>query len=210
MQAQVVEKKGKSVDEAVQAALEELGCELEKVNIEVIEEPSKGLLGIGKKLALIRVTRIIEASDADKVRSTLEVILGKMDLDYTIDSVEEDADNVRINVVGKDKGLLIGRKGETLNAVQYIVSLIVNKNSDHRIKFFLDVENYRKKRENSLEDLAVRLADKVKKTRKNVVMRPMSSQERRVIHTALQADPNVNTYSMGDEPNRKVVISLKK
>lgn len=210
MEAQTVEKKGRNIDEAIQAALEELGCEIDDVQVEVLEEPSKGLLGLGlgKKPALVRVTQ------RDKperfVRNVVEEILNRMKIDYQINSVESEEGRVRINIVGNDMGLLIGRKGETLNAVQFIVGLIVNRNREEKIRVMLDVEDYRKKREISLEELALRLSDKVKKTRKNVVMRPMTSQERRIVHTALQGDPQISTYSMGDEPNRKVVISLKK
>lgn len=208
MELQTVEKKGKNIDEAIKAALDELGCEIEDVDVEVIEEPSKGLLGIGKKPAVVRVTR--REKPEDMVRCVVDELLTRMKLDYKINGVEYQEGRVRINIIGKDMGLLIGRKGETLNAVQFIVGLIVNRNREEKIRVMLDVEDYRKKREDSLEALALRLSDKVKKTRKNVVMRPMTSQERRIVHTTLQSDPNITTYSMGDEPNRKVVISLKK
>jgi spoIIIJ-associated protein len=208
MELQTVEKKGKNIDEAIKAALDELGCEMEDVNVEVIEEPSKGLLGIGKKPAVVRVTR--RDKPEDMVRGVVDEILSRMKIDYQINGIEYQEGRVRINIIGKDMGLLIGRKGETLNAVQFIVGLIVNRNREEKIRVMLDVEDYRKKREDSLEALALRLSDKVKKTRKNVVMRPMTSQERRIVHTTLQSDPNITTYSMGDEPNRKVVISLKK
>ena len=210
--AQTVEKKGKSVEEAINAALEELGCDIEEVTISIVEEPSKGLLGLGKKMALIKATRIVKEEDDEinAVRSVLVELLDKMQMDYEIECIETEGERVNVNLIGKDKGLLIGRKGETLNSIQYIVGLIINRNRERRIRLLLDVENYRKKREQSLEELALRLSDKVKKTNKNVVMRPMSSQERRVIHTALQSDPDITTYSMGKDPNRKVVISIKK
>ncbi|HWP95598.1 MAG TPA: RNA-binding cell elongation regulator Jag/EloR [Syntrophomonadaceae bacterium] len=208
MEAQIVEKKGKSIDEAIQAALDELGCDIEDVQVEVLEEPSKGLLGIGKKPAVVRIT--LREKPEQYVRNVVEDILSRMKIDFQINGVEFEEGRVRINVIGKDMGLLIGRKGETLNAVQFIVGLIVNRNREEKIRVMLDVEDYRKKREDSLEALALRLSDKVKKTRKNVVMRPMTSQERRIVHTTLQSDPQITTYSMGDEPNRKVVISLKK
>ncbi len=208
MEVQTVEKKGKSVDEAIKAALDELSCEIDDVIIEVIEEPSRGLLGLVKKPAIVKVS-VREKPEQD-VRQALEDLLNKMKLDYRITNVERDEGRVRINITGKDMGLLIGRKGETLNAVQFVLGLIVNRNREDRVRVVLDVEDYRKKREESLEALAMRLSDRVKKTRKSVVMRPMSSQERRIVHTALQGDPQISTYSMGDEPNRKVVISLKK
>ncbi|NLT20162.1 MAG: protein jag [Syntrophomonadaceae bacterium] len=209
MEAQTIEKRGKSVDEAIKSALEDLGCEIEDVIIEIIEEPTKGLLGIvGKKPALVRVTPRIKPEN--EARQVLEKLLKLMKIDYQINQVEMDNGRVRINIVGQDMGLLIGRKGETLNSLQFMVGLILNRGREDKIRVILDVEDYRRKREESLEALAVRLSDKVKSTRKNVVMRPMSSQERRIVHTALQGDPQVTTYSMGDEPNRKVVISLKK
>jgi len=208
MEVQTVEKKGKSVDEAIKAALDELSCEIDDVVIEVIEEPSKGLLGLVKKPAIVKVS--VREKPEEDVRQTLEDLLNKMKLDYRITNVEWEEGRVRINITGKDMGLLIGRKGETLNAVQFVLGLIVNRNREDRVRVVLDVEDYRKKREESLEALALRLSDRVKKTRKSVVMRPMSSQERRIVHTALQGDPQISTYSMGDEPNRKVVISLKK
>ncbi len=208
MEVQTIEKKGKSVDEAIKAALDELSCEIDDVIIEVIEEPSKGLLGLVKKPAIVKVS--VREKPEEDVRAALEDLLNKMKLDYRINNVEWEEGRVRINITGKDMGLLIGRKGETLNAVQFVLGLIVNRNREEKVRVVLDVEDYRKKREESLEALALRLSDRVKKTRKSVVMRPMSSQERRIVHTALQGDPQISTYSMGDEPNRKVVISLKK
>jgi spoIIIJ-associated protein len=210
MQVQTVEKKGKNVDDAIQAALEELGCEIDEVEIEILEEGSKGLLGlIGGKPANVRLTRK-EENPAEDARQIVEELLRKMKIEYQIDTITAEQGTVRINIIGKDMGLLIGRKGETLNAVQYIAGLMSNRKRGERIRLILDVEDYRKKRDESLESLARRLSDKVKDTQKNVVMRPMTSQERRIVHTALQEDPQVVTYSMGDEPNRKVVIALKK
>ncbi|MGI5912127.1 MAG: RNA-binding cell elongation regulator Jag/EloR [Syntrophomonadaceae bacterium] len=208
MEVQAIEKKGKSIDEAIKAALDELNCEIDDVIIEVLEEPAKGLLGLVKKPAVIKVSRR-KRPELD-VRRLLEDILNKMKLDYLINQVDLADGKVRINITGKDMGLLIGRKGETLNAVQFILGLIVNRGREEKIRIILDVEDYRKKREETLEALALRLSDKVKKTRKNVIMRPMNSQERRIVHTVLQEDPQITTYSLGDEPNRKVVISLKK
>lgn len=209
MQSQTIEKKGKSVDEAVKAALEELGCEIEDVVVEILEEPSKRLLGImGNKPALVKVT-VIEKPEND-ARQIVDELLQKMKIEYQIESVEWDSGVTRINIVGKDMGLLIGRKGETLNALQFIAGLMVNRKREQKMRIILDVEDYRKKREQSLEALALRLSDKVKQTQKNVIMRPMNPQERRIVHTILQEDPQLVTYSMGDEPNRKVVIALKK
>lgn len=208
MEAQSIEKRGRSVDEAIKAALEELGCDIEDAIIEVIEEPSKGLLGLVKKPAVVRVTR--REKPEEEVRRVLENLLQKMKIEYQIGEAVWEDGRVHINIVGKDVGLLIGRKGETLNALQFMVGLIVNRKRQEKIRVVLDVEDYRKKKEESLEALALRLSERVKKTKKNVVMRPMNSQERRIVHTTLQGDPQITTYSLGDEPNRKVVISLKK
>ncbi len=209
MPVQVIENKGKSIDEAIKAALDELQCAIDDVNIEIVEEPTRGLLGfVGKKPAVVKVS-LREKPERD-ARQTLEELLQRMKIDYQITAVDCEGGRVRINITGKDMGLLIGRKGETLNSLQFILNLIINREREEKIHVVLDVENYRKKKEESLEALALRLSDKVKKTRKNVIMRPMNSQERRIVHTTLQGDPQITTYSMGDEPNRKVVISLKK
>ncbi|MGI6433969.1 MAG: RNA-binding cell elongation regulator Jag/EloR [Syntrophomonadaceae bacterium] len=209
MEEQVVEKRGKNVDEAIKAALDELGCDIDDVVIEVVEEPTKGILGfMGKKPAVVKVS--LREKPGEDICRVVEELLNRMKLSYRIDKVDYAEERVRINIAGKDVGLLIGRKGETLNALQFVVGLIYNRNREDKIRIILDVEDYRKKKEQSLQSLALRLSDKVKNTKKNVVMRPMSSQERRIVHTALQGDPQVTTYSTGDEPNRKVVISLKR
>lgn len=209
MQGQTIEKKGKNVEEAIKAALEELGCEIEDVTIEIVEEPGKRLLGImGSKPAIVKVS-VLEKPEIE-ARQLVEDLLQRMKIEYQIDKVEFDNNTTRINIVGKDMGLLIGRKGETLNALQFIAGLMINRKREQKIRIILDVEDYRRKREQSLEALALRLSEKVKQTQKNVIMRPMSSQERRIVHTILQDDPQLVTYSMGDEPNRKVVIALKK
>lgn len=208
MQVQTIEKKGKSVDEAIKAALDELACDINDVDVEVIDEGSKGILGFRTKMAVVQVSK--KVTPEEQASQIVDEILQKMKIDYQIDKIEARPGMVRINIVGKDMGLLIGRKGETLNALQFIAGLIINRQQEEKIRLVLDVEDYRKKREESLEALALRLSDKVKNTRKNVVMRPMSSQERRIVHTILQEDSQVVTYSMGDEPNRKVVIALKK
>jgi len=209
MQGQTVEKKGKNVDEAIKAALDELGCDIEDVSIEIVEEASKRLLGfMGNKPAVVKVS--MREKPELEARKVVEDLLQRMKIDYQIEKVEWDNGVTRINIVGNDMGLLIGRKGETLNALQFIAGLMLNRKREEKIRIVLDVEDYRKKREQSLESLAIRLSEKVKQSQKNVIMRPMSSQERRIVHTVLQEDPQLVTYSMGEEPNRKVVIALKK
>ncbi|MGE5544854.1 MAG: RNA-binding cell elongation regulator Jag/EloR [Bacillota bacterium] len=204
-----IEKKGKSVDEAIKLALEDLGVGLEDVVIEVLEEPSRGILGIiGGKPAVVRVD--VKNKPEKVAGDKLRALLDGMRISYEIDRIEMQDGVVRINITGKDMGLLIGRKGETLNAVQFILGLMVNRELEERVKVILDVEDYRMRKEESLKNLAVNLSERVKRTRRSVVMRPMGPHERRVVHTALQGDPEIVTYSQGEEPNRKVVISLKK
>ena len=190
-------------------ALEELGLDLDDVVVEVLEEPSRGILGlIGNKPAVVKVQ--VKEKPEKLAGDKLTVLLDKMKINYEIDSIEMDDGIVRINITGKDMGLLIGRKGETLNAVQLILGLMVNREVEEKVRVVLDVEDYRKRKEESLKNLAVNLSEKVKRTKRNIVMRPMSSYDRRVVHTALQGDPDIVTYSQGEDPHRKVVISLKK
>lgn len=205
----VVEKRGKSIDEATKLALEELNVGIDEVYVEVLEEPSKGIFGvIGKKPALVRV--YLREKPELIAKKKLNAMLSAMKIDYQIDRVEYDNGVVRINVTGKDMGLLIGRKGETLNAVQFLLGMMVNKELEERVRVIVDVEDYRLKKEESLVNLARRLSERVKKTQRSIVMRPMTPQERRIVHTTLQGDPQIVTFSQGEEPNRKVVISLKK
>ena len=209
MQDQVIQKKAKTVEEAVKAALEELNCTIEDVVVRVVEEPSKALLGfIGGKPAVVEVTK--KEKPEELVQHVVEEILAKMNIQYDVEHVSYKDNAVRINFTGKDMGLLIGRKGETLNALQFVTGLIVNRQREEKLHVILDVEDYRLKREKSLEELAHKLAEKVRYTHKNIIMRPMSAQERRVVHTALQGEENISTYSTGNEPNRKVIITYKK
>lgn len=209
MQNQVIQKKAKTVDEAVQAALRELGCTIENVTVRVIEEPTKALFGlIGGRPAWVEVTK--KEQPQEVVLGIVREILKHMKINYEIDCVTYKDHAVRINFTGEDMGLLIGRKGETLNALQFLTGLIVNRRREEKLHVILDVEDYRLKREKALEELAHKLADKVRCTHKNIVMRPMTAQERRVVHTALQDEEGISTYSTGSEPNRKVIITYKK
>jgi spoIIIJ-associated protein len=226
-----VEKRGKSVNEAVEAALAELGCSRDEAVVEIIEAPEKKFLGLfagrparvkvsfAAETAVVSLARDTGEESKEKrepsaeaprdVRQLVETILGKMGIDYEIDTFSPETDRIRINFVGRDMGLLIGHKGETLNALQMITGLIYNRRAEEKQRIILDVENYRLNREKTLEALALRMADKVKQTKKSVILRPMNAQERRIVHTALQQEPQLTTYSVGDDPNRKVVIALK-
>ncbi len=198
-----VEKSGKSVEEALRLALIELEVTREQVEIEILEEGSKGFLGLGAKETRIKVSK--KNTSTDVAQNFLGQLLKEMHIkaDIECEQVEE---TLNINMIGEDMAILIGKRGQTLDSLQYLVSLVVNKDRESYLRVILDTENYRAKRKETLESLADKLALKVKKSRKNVILEPMNPYERRIIHSTLQNNPNVSTKSEGDEPYRKVVI----
>jgi len=204
-----IEVEGKTVEEALNKALIELGTDENMVNVEILTHGSKGLFNvIGVKPARIRVSNKYDYIEEAKI--FIANILNCMDIEAKIDFKEEN-DILRINLSGEKMGVIIGYRGETLDSIQYLVSLVVNKVHElpHK-KVILDTENYRNKREETLKGVAIKTANKVKKTRKVFKLEPMNPYERRIIHSALQENAFVNTYSEGDEPFRKVVVELKK
>lgn len=204
-----IEVEGKTVEEALDKALKELDLTKDMVNIEVLEHGSKGLFNvIGVKHAKIRVTS--QYDYIEEARKFIDNILKSMELDAEIKIIEED-DTLKINLSGEKMGLIIGYRGETLDSIQYLVSLVVNKHHElpHK-KVVLDTENYRSKREETLKGVAIKSAARVKKMKKSFKLEPMNPYERRIIHSALQDDLDVNTYSEGEEPFRRVVIELKR
>lgn len=204
----VVEKTAKTVDEAIESALQELNASREEVDVEILEEPSKGIFGlIGVKPARVKLT--LKDGPAQKAGNLLKKIFQTMQLQVDM-KVNDKDQGLFINLEGPDLGILIGRRGETLDALQYLVNLSVNKNLVVRKKIIIDIEGYRNRREQTLHKLALKLADKAKQRGRNVVLEPMSSQERRIIHTALQGRDDIYTFSEGEEPYRKIVISPKK
>ncbi len=198
-----VESTGKSVEEALRLSLIELGVSRDAVDYEVIEEGAKGFLGFGAKDTKIRV--FIKENAVDKAVQFLSKVLNEMNIEASI-TAEMNEDSLSIAMEGEDMAILIGKRGQTLDSLQYLISLVVNKDKEEYIRVSLDTENYRMKRKETLENLASKLAYKVKKSRKNVVLEPMNPYERRIIHSALQNNPYVSTKSEGDEPYRKVVI----
>jgi len=201
------EKTAKTVQEAVALALEDLKVDENKVDIEVLDEGNKGIFGlIGNKMARVRVT--VRESRGDKASDFLSKLFEKMSVKAEIDLKESD-DSIELDIKGNDMGVLIGRRGETLDSLQYLTSLVINKDNDDYKRVVVDVEKYRAKREETLINLANRLAEKVVRYKKNVTLEPMNPYERRVIHSTLQDSKQVNTHSVGEEPNRKVVITLK-
>ena len=201
---------GKTVDEALTNALVNLGTTSENVEYEVVEKGSSGILGfINSKPAKILVWK--KASMEDSVKAFLNDVFAAMDLQVTIEmTVDEEESVIDINLVGDDMGVLIGKRGQTLDSLQYLVSLVAKKESGKFYRVKLDTENYRDRRKATLESLAKNIAYKVKRTRRPVSLEPMNPYERRIIHSALQGDKYVSTKSEGEEPFRHVVVILKK
>ncbi|MBN2981182.1 RNA-binding cell elongation regulator Jag/EloR [Cohnella algarum] len=198
---------GKTVEEALKNGLNELGVGQDRVKVAVLEQPSKGLFGLfGAKDAKVELELIPDG--VEEAMRFLGEVTEAMNVNVRAER-SDDRDGVRINLTGSDLGMLIGRRGQTLDSLQFLMNIVANRHSDRHLRIVLDAENFRERRQTTLESLSERMADKVVKTRKEVVLEPMSSQERKVIHARLQSHPLVKTYSKGDEPNRSVVIALK-
>lgn len=206
------EFKGKTVEEAVTAATIEFGVTSSELEYDIVDKGSAGFLGLGAKPAIIKAKKVEKAKTiVDKTNEYLEVLFKAMDIEteVTIDFDEEN-NNMSINLEGPEMGILIGKRGQTLDALQYLISLFVNKESESYVRVKLDTENYRARRKDTLENLAKNIAFKVKRSRRSVTLEPMNPYERRIIHSALQNDKYVATRSEGEEPYRKVVVYLKK
>lgn len=200
------EKTAKSVDEAKELLLEELGLSEDEVEFSIVDEGSKGFLGLGSKEAVVEAT--IKDYVPYKAKAFLKEVFGGMKIDVTIETVYE-GDSLTVNLSGENMGIIIGKRGDTLDSLQYLTSLVVNHDSDDYIKVTLDTENYREKRYNALVALAKRLSHKVAKSGKKYTLEPMNPYERRIIHAELQDSETVTTFSVGEDPYRKVVIAPK-
>lgn len=201
-------KKGKTVDDAVEAALAELGVGKDDVEITVLTEGNKGLFGLGSKEAEVKVT-VIEKSSEEIARDFLNTVLEGIGLEASVD-ISTDEERMNIEISGESMGVIIGRRGETLSALQYLTSLVVNRKTEGYTKISIDTENYKTKREESLIKLANKTAEKVIKYRRNITLDPMNPYERRIVHSSLQGNDKISTFSTGDEPMRRVVVALKK
>lgn len=201
---------GKTVEEALTNALVSLETTSDKVEYEVVDKGSSGILGIfNSKPAKILVWK--KVSMEGNIRDFLNDVFSAMDLKVEIElSINEEEETIEINLAGDDMGVLIGKRGQTLDSLQYLVSLVANKDSEKYYRVKLDTENYRERRKATLESLAKNIAYKVKRTRKPVYLEPMNPYERRIIHSALQNDKYVATRSEGEEPFRHVVVFMKK
>ena len=205
-----IRDRGKTADDAITNALIQLETTSDKIEYEVIERGSNGFLGlIGKQDAVIKVRK--KSNLLDDTYEFLDKMFSAMNMEVTskIDYNEENR-TMNIDFSGDEMGILIGKRGQTLDSLQYLISLVVNKESDSYIKVKVDTEDYRERRKQTLENLAKNLSYKVKRTRRPVTLEPMNPYERRIIHSALQNDRYVETHSEGEEPYRKVVITLKK
>lgn len=206
----MIEVSAKTVSDAITEACQKLGVTSDKLDYEVVEEGSSGFLGIGAKSAVIKAS-VKKSSVEEVARVFLNDVFQAMNMEVVIAiKYNEEEKNMDIELSGNEMGVLIGKRGQTLDALQYLTNLAVNKNSEEYVKVKIDTEDYRKRRRETLENLAKNIAYKVKRTKRPVSLEPMNPFERRVIHSTLQNDKFVTTHSEGEEPYRHVVVTLKK
>jgi spoIIIJ-associated protein len=207
-----LEYSGKTVEDALTQASVQLGVTSDQIEYEVIDKGSAGILGFGSKDATIRVKKIEEATNAkDIAEAFLKDVFATMNLEVIIDSSYDEIDKVlNIDLKGPEMGIIIGKRGQTLDSLQYLVNLAVNRKSGDYVRVKIDTEDYRRRRKETLENLAKNVAYRVKRTKKSVSLEAMNPYERRIIHFALQNDSYVSTHSEGEEPYRHVVVTLKK
>ena len=199
----------KTVNDAITEACQKFVITSDKLEYEVIEEGSSGFLGIGSKPAVIKAR--VKSSVEDTAKEFLNSVFAAMNLTVVVDIKYNESNNsMNIDLSGNEMGILIGKRGQTLDSLQYLVSLVVNKDVENYIHVKVDTENYRQRRKETLENLAKNISYKVKRTKKPVSLEPMNPYERRIIHSALQNDKYVTTHSEGDEPYRHVVVVLKR
>ena len=204
-----IEVSVKAVNDAIIEACQKLSVTSDKLEYEVIEEGSTGFLGIGARPAIIKAC--VKRSVEDTAKNFLKDVFEAMDLVVVVEvKYDEEEKSMDIDLSGDEMGVLIGKRGQTLDSLQYLVSLVVNKESEDYIRVKVDTEDYRKRRKETLENLAKNIAYKVKRTKRPVSLEPMNPYERRIIHSALQNDKYVTTHSEGEEPFRRVVVTLKR
>ena len=204
----------KTVSDAITEACQHFTVTSDRLEYEVVEEGSAGFLGIGSKPAVIKARikeEVKEVSVTDSAKQFLKEVFTAMNMAVTIDvDYNEEEKTMNVDLSGDEMGVLIGKRGQTLDSLQYLVSLVVNKDKEDYIRVKVDTENYRERRKDTLENLAKNISYKVKRTKRSVSLEPMNPYERRIIHSALQNDKYVTTHSEGEEPFRRVVVTLKK
>lgn len=204
-----IEVSAKTVADAITEACQKLEVTSDKLEYVVVEEGSSGFLGIGSKSAIIKAKT--KSSIADIAKDFLKDVFAAMNMVVAVDvKYDEDNKNLDVDLSGDEMGILIGKRGQTLDSIQYLLSLVVNKESEEYIRVKVDTEDYRKRRKETLESLAKNIAYKVKRSRRPVSLEPMNPYERRIIHSALQSDRFVSTRSEGEEPFRHVVVYLER
>ncbi len=204
-----VEFSAKTVSECITLACQELMVTSDKLEYEVVNEGSAGFLGFNAKPAVIKARS--KSSVDGRVKDFLKDVFAAMNLTVVVDVKYDEAErSIDVDLKGNEMGVLIGKRGQTLDSLQYLVSLVANKDVENYIRVKVDTENYRQRRRETLENLAKNIAFKVKRTKRSVSLEPMNPYERRIIHSALQGDRFVTTYSEGEEPFRRVVVTLKK
>lgn len=204
-----IEITAKTVNDAITEACKKLTVPSDHLEYEVIEEGSTGFLGFKSKDAVIRAR--VKNSVEDIARDFLLKLFAGMDMMVSIETTyNEEENSLNIELIGDEMGILIGKRGQTLDSIQYLTSLVINKSKDNYVRVKVDTENYRQRRKDTLENLAKNISYKVKRTKKTFSLEPMNPYERRIIHSALQNDKYVTTHSEGEEPNRRVIISLIK
>ena len=204
-----IQKSGKTEDEAIALALEELGLTRDDVNVEIVERAKTGFLGLRSTPAVVNVSFEVTEEKTDAIRKFLEGLLERFGVQAQIDVAEPVDGTVSVVLSGADPGILIGRRGETLDAIQHLTNYAVNRGGS-RMRVNVDTENYRQRRGDTLETLATKTAAKAVKYRRNFTLDPMNAYERHIIHTTLQDNEQVSTRSVGSEPNRRVVVTFGK
>ena len=205
-----IEVSAKTIDDALTEASIKLGTTSDKLEYEVIDKGSNGFLGIGSRDAVIKVKKA-KASVEDEIREFLDSVFKAMNMEVAVEITFNDKEEcINVELKGGNMGVLIGKRGQTLDSLQYLTNLAINKQSENYYRVKIDTEDYRKRRRETLENLAKNISFKVKRTKRPVSLEPMNPFERRVIHSALQNDRFVETHSEGDEPYRHVVVTLKK
>ncbi len=196
----------KTVEEAIERGLEQLGVKKENVDVQIVNEPGSNLWGLlGKKQAKVHLS--IKRGYKEYMKNFVENLLEKMGIDGSVEVNESNGD-LCIDVKGNKLGVLIGRRGQTLNSLQYLMNVVMRRQFENFTgRVILDVENYRQEKETTLKQLALNVAEKVEAQKQEISLEPMIPQERRIIHLTLKDNPHIITYSSGEEPYRKVVIA---
>lgn len=204
-----IEVSGKNEEDAIQTALDQLGLTRDEVSVEIVERAKAGFLGLKNTPAIVRVMYSNEESKAERVESFLTGLFMHMGVTAK-PIITEDDNTISVVLTGEEPGVLIGRRGETLDAIQHLSNYVINRGASGRVRINIDTENYRERRNEALERLAEKVAGKVVKYRRNMTLEPMNSYERHIIHTALQEVENITTYSIGTEPNRRIVVAYER